>query len=148
MADPLSIAAGVAGLITLATQTTQLITTIASESKARQAELIAIGQEVTFFFLVLSDLESQLPKSNNVSVATSNNQDSAGLDALLAGCKRTLQSIQDLLLQIRDGFAKGGLSKMQTQLTYSSKMKSLERLRGLLDKYKATLSIALLVQRV
>jgi hypothetical protein len=146
MADPLSIAASVAGLLSLAVQTSQLITSVVSEVKGRQAGLLAIGQELASFYLVLNDLESQLSRGNVAAAA--NNRNPEGLNALLTGCKRTLQSIQDLLSQIRDGHQKGGLSKVQAQFTYSSKMKSLEGLRGLLDKYKATLSIALLVQRM
>ena len=147
MADPLSIAASVAGLLSLAVQTSQLITSVVSEVKGRQAGLVSIGQEVTSFYLVLHDLDSQLSRSSNVA-ATANYRNTEGLNTLMTGCKRTLQSIQDLLSQIRDGYTKGGLSKVQAQFTYSSKMKSLEGLRGLLDKYKATLSIALLVQTV
>jgi hypothetical protein len=140
MADPLSIAASVAGLLTLAAQTTKLIASIVSDIKNRQAELISIGLEISSFYLVLHELERRLNETTNT---TSNER----LDAVLAGCKRTLQSIQDLLTKIRDGPGKGGLRKIQGQLTYGSKMKSLEGLRALLDKYKATLNIALVLQR-
>jgi hypothetical protein len=142
MADPLSIAASVAGLVTLAAHTTQLIASISSEVKGRQAEIHDIGQEISAFYLVLGQFEGQVRNK------TQDGTQSEGLFALLAGCRRTLESIQDLLGQIRSGYVKGGLSKVQMQWTYSSKMKSLSSHRSLLDKYKATLSIALLVQNV
>lgn len=142
MADPLSVAASIAGLVTLAAQTAKLIASITEELKRRKAELLSIGDEISSFCFVLNNLRSQLTSSESDDAARNR-----GLDTLLAGCTRTLQSIQDLLGEIKEGHAKGGLGKMQAQLTYSSKMKSLEGLRGLLDKYKATLSIALLVQK-
>jgi hypothetical protein len=142
MADPLSIAASVAGLLTLAAQTTKLIASIATDIKKRQAELVSIQQEISSFCLVLYELERRL--LDDTTDASTNE----GLDTLLAGCKRTLQFIQELLTKIKDGHGKSGLSKIQGQLTYGSKMKSLEGLRSLLDKYKATLSIALLLRRL
>src|ERR1700753_491226 len=107
MADPLSIAASVAGLLTLAAQTTKLIASIATDIKKREAELVSIRQEISSFCVVLYELERLLL---NETTDASRNE---GLDTLLAGCKRTLQSIQELLTKIKDGHGKSGLSKIQ-----------------------------------
>jgi Fungal N-terminal domain of STAND proteins len=141
MADPLSIAASIAGLLTIAAQTAQLISSIIAEVKGRKAELVEIGQEITSFYVVLGQLQGQIDKD---AAPSSSNQ---SLEAILAGCIRTLQSIQNALSQIRAGYAKGSISKVRAHITYPAKMKSLTSYRDLLDKYKGTLSIALLVQK-
>ncbi|KAM7188973.1 hypothetical protein V8F33_010307 [Rhypophila sp. PSN 637] len=157
MADPISLVASIASVVTLAARTAKLITSITEELKGRKTELLAVGEEISSFCLVLDSLQSQLDRSPKSDLKSESEPDDAseaaatrnrGLETLLAGCARTLQSIQTLLGEIKDGHAKTGLGKIQAQLKYSSKKKSLEGLRELLDKYKATLNIALLVEKV
>jgi len=141
MADPLSVAASIAGLIGLAVQASALVSSIVAQNSNRMKQIVEMGQEITSFYAVLGELQGQLDTS------TTTVSSAAGLDLVLGGCMRTLTSVRQILQEIHQSLNGGYFGRVAAHVTFSGKMKNMETYRDLLEKYKATLSVALIVQR-
>jgi hypothetical protein len=135
--DPLSVAAGVTGLFALTVQLIAAAESIARTVKTQPAVLRNTIQELTALHLVLDQLEKSI-----VSGRAPSPEDKA-LISVLNGCKGTYHNIGIELSILQEKLRKNQMSKLYTQMTFSSRMKGMDILRDQLEKYKATLIIAL-----
>lgn len=135
--DPLSVGASVAGLFTLTVQLINAVESIVRSVKTQPTILLNISQELAALQLVLERLEKSL-----VSRKESSTEDEA-LIAVLNGCKGTYHNIGKELALLQQNLKKNRMVKLYMQMTFTSRIKALDPLRDQLEKYKATLIIAL-----
>lgn len=141
--DPLSIAASITGLLSLAAATAAKLDALYQDFKSRPAVLSAISQEISALCLVLGQLESQLRSPNS----SGREENEKTLSAVLDLCMRTFQQIGFQVNELQTKLRKGSLSKAYNFMLYPSKMKEISALRDDLEKYKVTLLIALQIHK-
>lgn len=144
--DPLSIAASIAGLLTIAGATAAKLESLFNDFRSRPATLVAISQEISALCLVLGQLESQLHGPNSTGSGTKRNEKT--LLAVLDLCMRTFRQIDAQISELQSRFQKGSLSKAFAFISYPSRMKEISALRDDLEKFKATLLIALQMHKL
>ena len=135
--DPLSIAAGVAGLLTLAAQLIKTVDDLYAAVKKQPLLLKKIAQDLK----TLQDVLTQL----STVVTLNQPKDGDALLSVLKGCADTLHDIDRELAVIRALFQRNIFVKFFAQITLASKMNLISLLRDQLDKYKSTLLIAWLL---
>jgi Fungal N-terminal domain of STAND proteins len=128
--DPLSISASVVALFTITAQLISAVETITDSVKTQPAVLRSVIQELTALHLILDKLKSL----SNLLV--------------LDGCMETYESIGEEMKEIQSSLDRGSIRKLFTQMSFLSKLKKLDPLRDQLEKFKATLSLALHVRNM
>jgi hypothetical protein len=142
--DPLSISASTAGLLALAGAiVSKLDALFNNDIRSRPAVLLAISQEISALCLVLGQLEDQLCGPN--SDGTKENEEN--ILAVLDLCMGTLQEIGSKTSELQSRLRNGSLSKAFAFILYPSRMRAISALRDDLEKCKATLLIALQMQK-
>jgi len=140
--DPLSISASVVALFTITAQLINAVNAISNSVKTHQMVLRNISQELAALRLVLGKLKEFADSSGAKS------PEDKALMLVLDGCLETYEAIGEDLRAIQTGLNKGSLRKMYVQMSFTSKVKKFEPLRQQLEKFKATLSLALHVRNV
>jgi hypothetical protein len=133
--DPLSIAASIASLVTIAGTTASIIEALYGELESRPAILLGISQEISVFCSVLGHVEQHSVTHGKRSAAGSE------LASAIANCMETFKQIGVLLSALRP--RKSSVTKRARQLLWMGKMRDMGRLRNDLERHKATLLIAL-----
>lgn len=137
--DPLSAASAIAGLLALAGSTAEKLESFIGDLKSRPALLLAINRETSALLLILGQLEGRVQASND----NHKDADDKGLLAILEGCMGLFREIGVRVSELRSTLENGTRTKVFAALMYPSRMKELSALRADLERYKATLSIAL-----
>jgi hypothetical protein len=140
--DPLSISASVVALFTITAQLISAVETITDSVKTQPAVLRSVIQELTALHLILDKLKSL----SNSNPGTS--QEDKALLLVLDGCMETYESIGEEMKEIQSSLDRGSIRKLFTQMSFLSKLKKLDPLRDQLEKFKATLSLALHVRNM
>jgi hypothetical protein len=135
--DPLSVTASVTGLFALTVQLIAAVDSIVRSVKSQPKTLQNILQELRALQLVLERLEKCVEPGTSLAV-----EDKA-LIAVLDGCTGTYQNIGSELSVLQAKLKENLAIRIYTQITFTSRMKALDALRDQLEKYKATLGIAL-----
>jgi hypothetical protein len=135
--DPLSVTASVAGLFALTVQLINAAESIVRSVKAQPAILLSVTQELTALQLVLERLEKSVGAHRTPS------PDDEALVLVIDGCKEAYHNIGKELASLESNLKKNQVLKFYTKMTFTSKLKNLGPLRDQLEKYKATLIIAL-----
>lgn len=133
--DPLSITAAAIGLIAFTIQLSQTIDKISGDIKQRSTLLQEILEDLELLQTVLKDLS----ESKDVD----RSKDGVALLAVFNGCKSVINQIDTELCTLIEALQKSRSSRFKAKLTFSTKMESIASLRMQLEKYKATLLIAL-----
>lgn len=138
MADPLSIAAGVVGLLTAAAQISTLLATFTASTKNAPEAARVVLTEVGDIEGILKQLQSFLEgkESSNRSGARLLQIDQ--VVKVITGCVLTFSELENLLDKLMVG-AKGVLKRMQ----WARKEKAIKELIQRLQNHKGSLSIAL-----
>ncbi|KAK6532673.1 hypothetical protein TWF281_006852 [Arthrobotrys megalospora] len=145
MADPLSIAASIAGLIALSTGLLKLTSNVHSILKDEPAELVLnISKEIELLCGVLSHLQTwskdrESPRPHGKKDA----QEPVDFMPFINSCTDVVKKIGNQLLVLETAAKRKGIQKLFSAVTYKEKVKQLESLRNDLEKSKTTLIISL-----
>ncbi|KAH0559956.1 hypothetical protein GP486_003522 [Trichoglossum hirsutum] len=135
--EPLSVAASIASLLALTVDLIKAVDAIATSVRSQPGSLRDTIHELSALKLVLGQLQRVVPPDGPLS-----SEDKA-LITVLEGCLTTYHSIGKELSDVQGNLKKGTLKKIYTQVTFTNRMKSIDGLRNQLEKYKATIVIAL-----
>ncbi|KAM7210397.1 hypothetical protein V8F06_014214 [Rhypophila decipiens] len=131
MADPLSIASGIAALLDLCSNILKLLST----AKAAQNDLRIIDIEIKAFSTVLEELRD--PTANQ-----------AGVNAAIEGCKETLDELtsglEGLSISESCSSAPGKRRKIRDAVMWTLRKDDIEKLRAAIQQHKTNLMIGLL----
>lgn len=164
MADPLSIAASIIGVVTFAAQVGGTIKVFIDDYRGSDLELNAIAAELSALYGVLqslhgeyenageversgragpeSKLERILKSKQKVSVATEQLADEP-LREVLGGLNGSMKQLDDVVKKSREKMAKGGLYKVHVRALWQRTAKGIEKIRNSLSGYKMTLMLLL-----
>ncbi|KAK6335774.1 hypothetical protein TWF730_003150 [Orbilia blumenaviensis] len=151
MADPLSIAASIAGLIALSTGLLKLSTQVQSILKDEPAELVLkISKEIELLCAVLSHLQASQkeqegrsgPRFYDTDTPDPPNDD-MGIMPFITSCNEVVKKIGDQLILLQTAAKCRGIQKLFSAVSYKEKVKQLENLRNDLEISKTTLTIYL-----
>lgn len=138
MADPLSIAASIAGILTLAVQVSNGLAQIISDAKATDSLLT----ELTTDLLILCEI---LAKLQALSTWRESGSDHL-LPTTLKRCDCLLKELQGIIVAVQESIATGGIQKRWAQITWSSKQKQIATISGRISEHKSTLMLTLQMQ--
>jgi hypothetical protein len=137
--DPLSIVASAASLYALAIQLSAVVNKLISDVKSRPALLKTVAQDLASLQVVLAQFDTKFNSSSGKSP-----EGNEALIPVFTGCMETLQDINSRLTALQTLFQKSNrFAKLVAEVRFSSMITSISTLRDQLEKYKATLSIAL-----
>jgi hypothetical protein len=136
--DPLSIAASVAGLYSLASQLIETANKILSVAKSQPVLLQTIAQDLSVLKVVLKDLGPLVTSPNQAP-----SEDENALSSVFNGCMKTLKNLDDQLSALKTLVQGKRYKRIFLQQKFSTAMESISFLRDQLEKYKSTLLIAL-----
>lgn len=139
MADPLSIAASIAGLLTLGTQVTVGLTQIVSDAKAAHSLLTEISNDLLMLCEILRKIETLISKWRESAA-------DALLPVVLEVCRGSLKELQTTITTVQETFVRGGMQKRWLQATWSSKKKEIAAISCKISDYKSTLTLTLQMQ--
>ena len=137
--DPLSIAASVAGLVTLTAQVSSSIVTYIKAAKDHTKGINQIAQELNSMQLVLEQLE-ELLKSQSMK-KTSFAQSSVLANAIMS-CKDSVQAISEKLPKPTQSSISHIIEKLKWPFTEKETQKKFE----ILQRYTSTFSFSLTVE--
>lgn len=138
MADPLSIAASIAGLLTLGVQVSTGLAQIISDAKAADSLLT----ELTTDILILGEVLASVGALTAWRETTSDHL----LPTTLERCHGSLKELQAIIVTVQESAAKGGLQKRWMQVFWSSKQKEIAVISGKISAHKSTLQLTLQLQ--
>lgn len=139
MADPLSIAASVAGLITLGVQVSMGLTQIISDAQGAHTLLTEVSNDLLILCEIL----------RNIDALTSRWRESTAdlvLAGTLDGCRGSLKELQSMITTVQETFVRGGLQKRWLQATWSAKKRDIAAISCKITDYKSTLTLTLQMQ--
>lgn len=136
--DPLSIAASVAGLYSLASQLIETVNKILSAVKSQPLLLQTLAQDLSVLKVVLKDLEPLVTSPNQEP-----SEDENALSSVFNGCTKTLMNLDDQLSALKTLSERRLYKRVFLQPKFSTAIESISLLRDQLEKYKSTLLIAL-----
>lgn len=136
--DPLSIAASVAGLLSLAGGVAQLSRELYSLAKKKPDGLIRLAERLDSFRAVLDELEDEY------QFATADTQaEQRALTAVSKSCEETLRQLQGNLLVLRGILSQNIWVKLSSRSQFNAVMENVREACENLEAFKLTLSIAL-----
>lgn len=138
MADPLSIAASIAGLLTLGVQVSTGLAQIISDAKAADSLLT----ELTTDILILGEVLASVGALSTWRETTSDHL----LPTTLERCHGSLKELQAIIVTVQESAAKGGLQKRWMQIFWSSKQKDIAAISAKIFEHKSTLQLTLQLQ--
>lgn len=133
--DPMSIAATIAGLVGLTTALLKTVDGISAAIKTRSLLLVELSKDLQVLRSVLGGLSTVN--------ASRRSQSDAPLFNVIDSCRSIIIHIDQELRALGSSLQRAKVSKALAKVTFSAKMESIFALSSQLDKYKATLSIAL-----
>ncbi|KAI0124033.1 ankyrin [Xylariales sp. AK1849] len=138
MADPLSMAASIAGVVTLAVSTARTLLTLASEIRDAPEEIIHVRRDVQNLGSVLRSLESMTAKAD---LGEEDRALTESLTEYLCLCQTTMEAIADLL----KGFTRKGSGRRSPMrmLGWTMRKGEIRALRARLQEGKASLNITI-----
>jgi hypothetical protein len=164
MADPLSIAASIIGIVTFAAQVGGTIKDFIDDYRGSDLELNAIAAEVNALCGVLQNLHGEYENAGEVEVSGHSRPASklerilkskkkasvdtqpladAPLREVLGGLNGSMQQLDDVVKRSRERIAKGGLYKVHVRALWQRTAKGIEKIRNSLSGYKMTLMLLL-----
>lgn len=138
MADPLSIVASIAGLLTLGVQVSTGLAQIISDAKAADSLLT----ELTTDLLVLYEILSKLKLLSRWRESGSDHL----VPITLERCHESLKEAQAIIVMIQESIAKGGLQKHWVQITWSGKQKQIAAISAKISEQRSILMLTLQMQ--
>lgn len=141
MADPLSIAASIAGLLKLGTDVGVGLAKFCSAARAAPSLLKEVSEGLPLLCGALRRLEVLLPELQMSAV------DLESLERLLKQCNGSLCELKTVVGTLQSTFDKGGHQKMWLQATWPAKEEEISSLWAKLSDYKSTLALTLQVQQ-
>lgn len=139
MADPLSIAASIAGILTLGVQVSTGLAQIISDAKAADSLLTEITNDLLMLCEILRKIEALTGKWRESAADPL-------LPNLLERCRGSLNQLESIIATVQESFAKGGLQRKWLQVTWASKQKEIATISGKISDYKSTLTLTLQMQ--
>jgi hypothetical protein len=139
--DPLSITASAAGLVTFVAEVVVYVKKI-YETVQRKPELLrTIVDDLESLQNILEQLNERASEGTYAAV-----QDRDALSQVLAGCRRIVEGIKEKLADLRGLFERKLLQRLKFHRKFTAIIKAIADSRDQLERYKATLSIALNVR--
>jgi ankyrin repeat protein len=137
--DPLSIAASVAGLLTLTVQVIGICDSLYNDVKKRPKLLKDLSTDLNCLASVLEQLQNSLTEK-----ATG---DEEPLRRCLDGCHTAIQDVQKELDAVKALFVKNIVAKTYAQLTFKSKMAAIMESQERVDRFTGAVNVALAVRQ-
>ncbi|KAK3192758.1 hypothetical protein K4F52_001114 [Lecanicillium sp. MT-2017a] len=137
MADPLSIAASIAGLVAIVGKVVEISHALCNQVTPQLQLLKRLVEQITDFHIVLSDLN----KNYSPHALTADEQ--SALRQVSMRCEKTLIDLCDRLTTLRIIFAQGTAQRWWSAAKIKTALRDVEELRTDLAVSKLTLSIAL-----
>jgi Na+/phosphate symporter len=136
--DPLSLVAGVTGLILFVKEVKQLSSNLYQTVKKKPQFLQAIAEDLDALQSVLEELEhmDQIPHEGLT-------QEQNALSKVLFSCNRTVTEINGRLVTLQQIFTKKMVSRLMSYKKFDTELKEIVNLRDELAAIKATLNLAL-----
>src|SRR6266566_5045021 len=133
--DPLSLAAGVTGLILFVKEVKQLSMELYRTVKKRPPFLRAVSEDLEALQSVLEELEHkhEMPREGST-------QEQNMLSKVLSSCNRTLTEINERLVALQQMFSKKIVSRLLSYKKFETVLEEIANLRDELAAFKATLS--------
>jgi len=138
MADPLSIAASIAGLLSLGMRIGVTLNEFITSAKSAPASVRAISDELDTLTRVLTYIQEVITKDNGSKVV-----DAGLLSAALSGCMKSFEELESRLSALRTQFQGNTVRKVWAQISWPTKEKEIVFMAQRLGEHKATLGIAL-----
>jgi hypothetical protein len=142
MADPLSIAASLIGVVAFAAQVGSAIKDFTDAYRGAELELGAIAAELSALSVVLQKLQVEYEKADipSNSIASSGkrldswrpDETDEPLRAVLSGLDGSIEKLQDVVSKSFERMAKGGLYKVQVRALWQRTAKGINRVRIIL----------------
>lgn len=152
MADPLSVAASIAGLLAFGAGLSQYLLTCYDSLQSAPCNIRYLHIEVDTLCKILGNLEKLVPQSTADATATATVAVSPPHEALygdlrtvLASCMRIFQELELLVKRFAMSARDSKLAQKWTSFRWTLKEKMITRLRGQLETHKATLNLTLLI---
>ena len=143
MADPLSVAAGVAGLASLGIEVTQSLVDFYKASKKRDSDLGGIIERLTGLLDIFQYLKKTLVDCNF-------QEDDKGLieriETSIQNCQESIQELQDECHKLRKASSSGitdAVKAVGRQATYPFRRSTLQKLEEDIGEIRSNLSSAL-----
>ncbi|KAG0637415.1 hypothetical protein HOY80DRAFT_269612 [Tuber brumale] len=140
MADPLSIAGSIAGLISLATRIGVTLNEFVTSAKSAPASIRAISDELTTLTYVLARVQKVTIDHGD---GGSGIVDAGLLSDVLSGCMKSFRELESHVGPLRTQFHGSFVRKVWAQMSWPAKEKEIVFLAGRLGEYKVTLGITL-----
>lgn len=141
MADPLSIAASIAGLLTLGTQISVGLASVISAAKSAPSLLERVSNDLLLLCEIFRQLEVLIRKRKwRKSAANS------VLPATLERCRESFHELKTIVETFQNTFVGGGYRKRWLQVTWAVKEKEIASISSRMSDYKSTLTLALQMQ--
>lgn len=137
--DPLSIAASVAGLLTLTAQVISLCDGLYHNMKKRPKGFKDLLEDLNSLVAVLEELKtcpSQQPADEE-----------AALKLCLQGCNNAIKDVRTELNDLKGLFKSNIIVKAYAQLTFKNKMTTIMESRERVDRFTSAVSVALAVRQ-
>jgi len=138
MADPLSIAASIAGLLSLGMRMGVTLNEFITSAKSAPASIRAISDELDTLTRVLTYIQEVITNDNGSKVV-----DAGLLSAALSGCMKSFQELESHVSALRTQLQSKIMRKAWAQILWSAKEKEIALMVRRLGEHKGTLGIAL-----
>ncbi len=139
MADPLSIASGIGGLIALAASTAQGLTTLITDIRNAPAEIEDLKQD-------LQALDTVIKTTANLYQVYGLKVEDAALSetfsGILEGCVRPMQNLEKVLQRFSGSDSKSGRRSPMVMMLWTMRKGEIRGLRDRLRDGKASLTLA------
>lgn len=136
MADPLSIAANIAGLVAIVGKVVEISHALCGLVTPQQQFLKRLVEQVTDFHIVLGDLQKHSPRSTST-------EEQQALWKVSTRCEKTVVELCARLTTLRNLFEQGAVQRLWSASKIKATLSDVEDLRKDLTLSKLTLSIAL-----
>lgn len=138
MADPLSAAAGIVGVLTAAVQITRLLIEFTKRTKAAPRQASQVLSEVNDVHTIMTQLQAFLFGLNTPDQSQACHVQVASLISILTGCVATFSDLEQLLDQMRSEDL-----RMLDRLKWAKKESTIELLISRLQVHKNSLTLIL-----
>lgn len=139
MADPLSIAASISGILGIGLRVSITLADVISDAQSAHSELTELLNDVIMLCEILRKIE-----------ASTSNWKASTADPLLPGiferCSASMNDLYTTINTTQEAFVNGGLSKMWLQATWFSRKKEIAAIATKITSYKSTLALTLQMQ--
>jgi hypothetical protein len=131
MADPLSLVASIAAVITFTAQAGKLIDDLISRYRETNSELAEVGTEIRLLEVVLGELETAYRSHSATPGGYGEESKCAPTDTtlktVLDGLNRCMKQLKDVVAKSYERMERGGLHKIRVQAVWQRTSKGINK---------------------